>query len=305
MSSLRIVFMGTPEFAVPSLEILERHYQVAAVITAPDKPRGRGRKLLPSPVKVSAMDRGIPLLQPPNLKSPAFLEELKAIGADLQVVVAFRMLPEVVWSMPSLGTFNLHASLLPKYRGAAPINWAIINGEKTTGLTTFFLKHEIDTGNIILQQEESISPTDTAGSLYRRLMHQGADLVLDTVRLIEDGNYQLTPQDFDPNLPKAPKIHKPDCEIDWTWSALQIYNLVRGLNPVPTARTSINGVIYKILQVKILEDNLYQDDPGSFYTDNLSFLHFCTGDGVIAVEQLQAPGKKAMNIGAFLRGNQL
>ena len=209
MNTLRIIFMGTPEFAVPSLEILvQNKFNVVAVITAPDKPQGRGQKLTPSPVKECALKYNLPVLQPTNLKSPEFQEELKSYHANLQVVVAFRMLPEVVWSMPAIGTFNLHASLLPQYRGAAPINWAIINGEKETGVTTFFLKHEIDTGSIIFQDKETILETDDAGSLYERLMHKGATLVLKTVQAIEQGDYPSRPQSEAMEIKHAPRFSK-------------------------------------------------------------------------------------------------
>ena len=305
MDSLRIIFMGTPEFAVPSLQILLEHgYKVVAVITAPDKPQGRGRKLMASPVKQLALEHHIPVLQPTNLKNPEFIEELRSYQANLQVVVAFRMLPEVVWDMPELGTFNLHASMLPMYRGAAPIHWAVINGAKITGVTTFFLKQKIDTGNIILQEEEPIHEDDTTGSLYNRLMIKGAELVLKTVRVVESGDYQLQPQDLESELPKAPKIFKEHCEIDWEKSAEEIRNLVRGCNPFPTAWTTINDTVYKILEVQILE----QDSPkpvGSFSSDQKTYLHFKCGEGTVAVKTIQAPGKKPMDIRDYLRGNQL
>ena len=216
MEKLKIIFMGTPDFAVPSLKILvENQVQVVAVITAPDKPQGRGQKIVFSPVKACALDYGIPVLQPANLKSPQFLEQLRGYAADLQVVVAFRMLPEAVWAMPRLGTFNLHASLLPQYRGAAPINWAIINGEKETGVTTFFLKHEIDTGSIIFQEKERIDEEDDAGSIYERLMHKGAGLVLKTVIAIQSNQFSTAPQGENVLLRPASKIFKETCEIKW------------------------------------------------------------------------------------------
>ncbi|MFW5761042.1 MAG: methionyl-tRNA formyltransferase, partial [Cyclobacteriaceae bacterium] len=216
MKDFRIIFMGTPDFAVPSLKILiENNYQIVAVLTAPDKPKGRGQKLIPSPVKQAALASGIPVLQPTNLKSPEFQEQLKKYDPNLQVVVAFRMLPEVVWNYPQYGTFNLHASLLPQYRGAAPINWAIINGEKETGLTTFFLQHEIDTGNIIEQEKIKILPEDNAGSLHDKMMHKGAQLVLKTVNNLAMDNYQLTVQQKAINLKSAPKLSKETTKIDW------------------------------------------------------------------------------------------
>ncbi|MFN3316928.1 MAG: methionyl-tRNA formyltransferase, partial [Raineya sp.] len=235
---MRIIFMGTPEFAVPSLQVLvENGYNIVGVVTAPDKPAGRGKQMQVSEVKQYALSQNLPILQPEKLKSPDFLAELQALKADLQVVVAFRMLPEVVWAMPPIGTFNLHASLLPKYRGAAPINWAIINGETETGVTTFFLQHEIDTGNIIFQEKEPISPTDTAGSLYQRLMHKGAKLVLKTVQTIEKGDVQTFPQVGE--ITHAPKIFRETCQIDWNKTSTEIYNFVRGLAPYPAAWTTL------------------------------------------------------------------
>ncbi len=305
MNSLRIIFMGTPEFAVPSLQILiEKGYDVVAVITAPDKPKGRGRKLQTSPVKMVALENKIPVLQPTNLKNPEFIQTLRSYQANLQVVVAFRMLPEIVWNMPELGTFNLHGSKLPYYRGAAPIHWAIINGEKETGVTTFFLKHAIDTGNIILQESEVITPDDTTGSLYERLMIKGSDLVLKTVQLIEQGKHELLVQDLQSDLPKAPKIFKEGCEINWHKSNIEIYNLVRGLNPFPVAWTKINDQTYKIYQVALVASES-KEPPGSYHSDGTSFLHFQTGSGAVAVLVLQAPGKKRMAIADFLRGNEI
>lgn len=307
MEPISIIFMGTPHFAVPSLEILIDHgYQVVAVITAPDKPQGRGQRLAPSPVKVCAQKYQIPVLQPTNLKSPEFISVLKSYHAQLQVVVAFRMLPEVVWSMPPKGTFNLHASLLPKYRGAAPIHWAIINGEKETGVTTFFLKHAIDTGNIILQEPEPIHRNDTMGSLATRLMTKGARLVLKTVQIIERDNYHLQPQDLNTELPKAPKLHKEDCQINWEQSAVEIVNFIRGLNPFPTARTEIGETTYKIFSVEAIDKNKIQGaKPGEYETDGSLYLHIQSRKGVVAVKELQAPGKSKMSIVEFLRGNKL
>lgn len=296
--------MGTPEFAVPSLEILiENKFNVVAVITAPDKPQGRGQKLVASPVKECALRYNIPVLQPTNLKSSAFIEELRSYQANLQVVVAFRMLPELVWSMPALGTFNLHASLLPQYRGAAPINWAIINGEKETGVTTFFLKHEIDTGGIIFQEKESITDTDDAGSLYERLMTKGGQLVLKTVKAIEAGSYPNLPQPESGALKHAPKIFKETCEIDWKTTSSQLRNFVRGLSPYPAAWTTINGRNFKIFRVT--EHHSAPSNPGSVRTDNSTYLYVATNDGWIAVEELQAEGKKRMRIGDYLKGNKI
>ena len=243
---MRIVFMGTPDFAVASLDILVQNgYDIAAVITAPDRLGGRGMKqIIESPVKKYAVEHNIRILQPEKLRNEDFLKELKELNAELQIVVAFRMLPEVVWNMPPLGTFNLHASLLPKYRGAAPINWAIINGEKTTGCTTFFLTHEIDTGNILLQNEISIDEQDTAGSLHDKLMTTGANLVLQTVRGIESQSITPFPQTGEPSL--APKIFYDTCRIDWNTSVDKAYDFIRGLSPYPGAWTTVNGVQLKI-----------------------------------------------------------
>jgi methionyl-tRNA formyltransferase len=305
MNNLRIIFMGTPEFAVSSLEVLvAKNLNVVAVITAPDKPQGRGQKMSVSPVKECALRHGIPILQPTNLKAPAFLEKLKSYNANLQIVVAFRMLPEVVWAMPQFGTFNLHASLLPQYRGAAPINWAIINGEKETGVTTFFLKHEIDTGSIIFQETEPITLEDNVGSLYDRLMKKGSELVLKTVRAIEAGSYPSLPQ-VETITPKhAPKIFKETCEINWNQTSEQVYNFVRGLSPYPTAWTKIYNTNYKIFKVKH-GGFMQHKKAGSFDTDHKNYLYFRTLDGLISVEELQAEGKKRMNIKDFFRGNKL
>jgi len=298
--------MGTPEFAVPSLEILVKHgFQVVAVITAPDKPQGRGQKLGVSPIKELALSYEIPVLQPINLKSSAFIQELKNYGANLQIVVAFRMLPEVVWSMPELGTFNLHASLLPKYRGAAPINWAIINGEKETGATTFMLKHEIDTGSIIFQEKEPIDQQDDAGTLYKRLMLKGAQMVLKTTQTISQGEITLVPQLISDSQPKAPKIYKEDCEINWNQPSKAIYDFVRGLSPFPGAWTKLEGKICKIYKAKIVNDSDSDLDPGSYQTNNLDWLKFKTSDGFISIEDLQLEGKKRMKINEFLRGHKL
>jgi methionyl-tRNA formyltransferase len=305
MKQLRIIFMGTPEFAIPSLEILVRHnYNVVAVITAVDKPRGRGRKLSPSPVKEFALDYGIPVLQPRNLKDPEFIKKLREYQANLQVVVAFRMLPEVVWAMPAFGTFNLHASLLPQYRGAAPINWVLINGEKKTGLTTFFIKHDIDTGNIILQEEEPVYPDDDAGSLHDRLMVRGAGLVLKTVRAIENDDYSLTIQEDDPALNPAPKINREMCRIDWEQSQEKIYNFVRGLSPFPAAWTELNGSTYKIYRVVPAERSTNLE-PGRYKTDNRTYLHFQCADGLVSIVEWQPEGKRRMQVAEFFRGNKL
>ncbi len=305
MNQLRIIFMGTPEFAVPSLEILlENKFNIVAVITAADKPKGRSQKLIPSPVKECALKYTIPVLQPTNLKAPLFLEELKSYQANLQIVVAFRMLPEVVWSMPSLGTFNLHASLLPQYRGAAPINWAIINGEKETGVTTFFLKHEIDTGSIIFQEREPIHKQDDVGSLYERLMNKGGQLVLKTVKSIEAGEFPSLLQPEMPEGKHAPKIFKETCEINWNQSCEHLRNFVRGLSPYPTAWTLLNGKNYKIYKISLVEFKK-EGQPGELATDNKSYLYIRTIDGWISVDELQPEGKKRMSIQEFLRGNKI
>lgn len=300
--------MGTPEFAVPSLEILvENKFNVVAVITAPDKPQGRGQKLTTSPVKESALKHNIPVLQPVNLKAPEFIEELKHHQANLQVVVAFRMLPEIVWAMPEFGTFNLHASLLPQYRGAAPINWAIMNGEKETGATTFFLKHEIDTGSIIFQEKEPIHETDTVGSLYERLMHKGAQLVLKTVKAIETGSYPSVPQDMSVEIKHAPKIFKETSEINWAQSSKKIVDFIRGLSPYPAAWTVLNGKTFKIFRGEVSADDSRQltVDRGQFRTDNKTHLDIKTSDGWVSILELQLEGKKRMALSEFFRGNKV
>jgi len=299
---MRIIFMGTPEFAVPSLEILlKNHYNVVAVITAPDKPAGRNLQLASSEVKKKALEYGLPILQPTNLKDPAFIEQLKSFQADIQIVIAFRMLPEIVWNMPPLGTFNLHASLLPAYRGAAPINWAIINGEKETGLTTFFLKHEIDTGDIILQQKEPIYPTDNVGTLYERLMSKGADLLLETVKLIETQNYTLQKQEDLGVVKHAPKIFKETCEINFQQNAEAVHNFVRGLSPYPSAWFMLQGKFCKVFQTTFLQTP-HSATAGELRTDHKTYLHIATPDGWLAIEELQLEGKKKMKIEEFLRG---
>jgi len=300
---LRIVFMGTPDFAVESLRALvEAGKNVVGVITAPDKPAGRGRKLSASPVKEYALSVNLPVLQPTNLKSQAFLDQLASYHADLQVVVAFRMLPEAVWQMPPRGTFNLHASLLPQYRGAAPIHWAIIQGEKRTGVTTFFLKHEIDTGSIIFQEEEEIGPDDTVGDLYPRLMKKGARLVVKTVDAIERNDYSTTHQSEDGALRTAPKIYRDTCRISWSEPTEKVYNFIRGLSPFPGAWTYIGEAMVKILRARPSEETL---SPGETSTDNATFLRIGTADGAIDVIELQWEGKRKMEIIEFLRGNKI
>lgn len=301
---MRIVFMGTPEFAVASLQILhENGCQIVGVITAPDKPKGRGKKLQSSAVKQYAEGEGLHILQPTNLKSQEFLSDLKALKADLQIVVAFRMLPEVVWDMPAKGTFNLHGSLLPQYRGAAPINWAIINGEKETGVTTFFLKHKIDTGSVIMQQSVAIGDDDNVGDVYDRLMTIGAGLVLETVRKINADDYTLTPQIESDDLKEAPKIHKSTCEIDWSLPSETIRNFVRGLSPYPAAWTRWNDKNFKIYKAVLTPDrNTTSIEIGQYKTDGSTCLTVKTGDGCLDITELQMEGKKRMGIADLLRG---
>lgn len=307
---LRIVFMGTPEFAVPSLQILvENAFNVVAVITAPDKPKGRGRKVIPSPVKTYALHKNIPVLQPTNLKNPDFHQELKSYHADLQVVVAFRMLPEVVWGMPKIGTFNLHASYLPQYRGAAPINWAIINGETETGVTTFMIRHEIDTGSILFREKEPIRSEDTAGSLYERLMKKGSELVLKTVEHIANDDYDLKPQEELDDLKPAPKIHRDTCKINWNQPAETVRNFVRGLSPYPAAWTTLDTrggeKVCKIYTVSNTGEKNPNLAPGHYITDNANYIHIQTQDYLASIDELQIEGRKRMSVGEFLRGNTL
>lgn len=300
---LRIVFMGTPEFAVASLKkIVEAGYTIAGVITAPDKPGGRGMELQQSAVKKYALENDLHVLQPEKLKNPDFLNELKALNADVQVVVAFRMLPEVVWNMPPMGTINLHGSLLPQYRGAAPINWAIINGEKYTGVTSFKLQHEIDTGNILLAQKIDIRPDETAGELHDEMKETGADLLLKTLKELEDGSLKDYPQPaVNTALQHAPKIFTETCQIDFTKPVDEVYNLIRGLSPFPAAFAFLEGK-----KLKIFRANKIHTDPsiaaGDFETDKKTFLQFACSDGYIKVQELQLEGKKKMNIEDFLRG---
>ncbi len=292
-SQLRIVYLGTPDFAVAGLDALvENGYNIVAVVTMPDKPAGRGHQMQFSPVKQYALSKGIPVLQPEKLKAPEFVEELRSYHADLQIVTAFRMLPEVVWAMPRLGTFNVHGSLLPQYRGAAPINWAVMNGEKQTGLTTFMLKQEIDTGNMILQQAIDIADDEDVGSVHDRLMELSREMVLKTVRLIEDCDYEgkpvpTVPQPELADLKPAPKIFKEDCQIDFTKSAQEIYNFVRGLSPYPAARMGETKV-FKVAISNVAEQKGHIIKP--------------CADGYIDILELQAPGKKRMDARAFLNG---
>jgi len=302
---LKVVFMGTPYFAVPSLDrIYESIHQVVAVVTAPDKPAGRGMKFQTTAVKEYAVAHQIPVLQPTNLKDPQFIEKLKSFEADLFVIVAFRMLPEVVWNMPSLGSINLHGSLLPKYRGAAPINWAVINGEKETGVTTFFLKHEIDTGNIIMQESFPIEDTDTAGMVHDKMMYIGANLLLETLNQIANETTAPSPQIFTTDLPIAPKINKETGKINWNQTGHQIYNLIRGLQPAPAAYTHLDNKILKIHTVTFTSCN-HHESCGLMKTDNKTFIHVYTSDGFLQINELQLEGKKRMKTNEFLRGTML
>lgn len=308
---LRIVYMGTPDFAVESLKrLVEGGYNVVGVVTMPDKPMGRhGSVLQPSPVKEYAVSRGLNVLQPVKLKDEGFLEELRALKADLQIVVAFRMLPEVVWNMPRLGTFNCHASLLPQYRGAAPINWAIINGDTETGVTTFFLKHEIDTGEIIDQVRISIADTDNVEQVYDRLMNLGADQVVKTVEMILAGGVKTTPQEElaeETELRPAPKIFKETCRIDWTAGVKKVYDFVRGLSPYPAAWTELVQEDAKPVMLKVFETEKifieHQNEPGTLDSDGKTYLRVATTDGYLNILSLQLAGKKRMQVGDFLRG---
>lgn len=308
---LRIVYMGTPEFAVESLKrLVEGGYNIVGVITMPDKPMGRhGSVLQPSPVKQYAVSQGLKVLQPEKLKNEEFVAELRSLNADLQIVVAFRMLPEVVWSMPRLGTFNLHASLLPQYRGAAPINWAVINGDTETGITTFFLKHEIDTGEIIDQVRVSIADTDNVEVVYERLMRLGGDLVLKTVDAILEGSVKTIPQEELAQvgeLRPAPKIFKETCRIDWTIGVKRIYDFVRGLSPYPAAWTELYQEGSDPIMLKIFEtEKLFCEHslaPGTIVTDCKTYFKIASSDGYVNVLSLQLAGKKRMEINDFLRG---
>ncbi len=307
---LKIVFLGTPDFAVESLDRLYKGgYNIVGVVTMPDKPAGRGHKLLFSPVKQYALDHGLHLMQPVSLKSQEFVDELRGLNADLFIVIAFRMLPEIVWSMPRMGTFNLHASLLPKYRGASPINWAVINGDDKTGVTTFFLKHEIDTGDVIDQVAVDILPEDNVGTVHDRLMMLGADLTIKTVGRILEGNLSATPQDVLAGEPTpAPKIFKDTCRIDWTQPAAKIHNLVRGLSPYPAAWTSlVKEGDAEPLQMKIFETAVGPETvlaPGSIMTDG-GKLYIAGADRLLEVRSLQLAGRKRMSASDFLRGYDL
>ncbi|WP_111635572.1 methionyl-tRNA formyltransferase [Pedobacter cryoconitis] len=302
---MKIVFMGTPDFAVASLNALaEAGFEIVGVVTAADKPAGRGQKLQESAVKKYAVEKGLKVLQPLKLKDPDFIAELKALNADLHVVVAFRMLPEVVWNMPAKGTINLHGSLLPQYRGAAPINHAIINGEKESGVTTFFLKHEIDTGDVIFSETVPIAEDDTAGDLHDHLMEAGAGLLVKTVKAIEANDYKEQPQIFSAELKHAPKIFKEFCKVDWNNPVKTIYNLIRGLSPYPTAFAELNEKTIKIFKAGF-EETAPSAAPGTFLTDGKTYLKFAAQDGYITLLDVQYEGKKRMLVDEFLRGMRL
>ena len=313
---MRIIYFGTPEIASSQLEaIIAAGYEVAAVVTVPDKPAGRGKKIQSSDVKLTALKYDLPVLQPVSLKSPEFLEELSSYNADLFVVVAFRMLPEVVWSMPPMGTFNLHASLLPQYRGAAPINHAIINGEKETGLTTFLLDKEIDTGEIIMQEKVVIEDNETAGTLHDKLMLLGNKVVVETIKIIEEGRVQSQSQEMiierdNLQLKPAPKIFKEDCRIDWSKDAKMIYDFIRGLSPYPAAHTQFisennETLDIKVFEVVLKENNSEDNELYKIKTDGKSYLDVVLGKNNISIKVIQQAGKKAMPIADFLRGTHL
>ncbi|WP_167615074.1 methionyl-tRNA formyltransferase [Maribellus sediminis] len=309
---LRIVFMGTPDFAVASLQkLVENGNNVVGVITAPDRPAGRGKQLAESAVKKYAVANSLKVLQPEKLKNPEFLAELEALNADLQVVVAFRMLPEVVWSMPRLGTFNLHGSLLPQYRGAAPLNWAVINGETKTGVTTFLLDHEIDTGKILFKKEIDIWENDTVGTIHDSLMEIGAGLVVETVDALASGDYKAIPQEElagETEIKHAPKIFKDDCKIDWSKDVESVRNLIRGLSPYPAAWTTLvhekSGQEISAKMFFAMHADGKTTTPGSIETDGKNYLKVACGDGWLQITDIQLAGKKRMKTNDFLRGFQ-
>jgi methionyl-tRNA formyltransferase len=303
---MNIIFMGTPEFALPSLKaLLSTHHNISAVVTAADKPKGRGLKLSESPVKMFALKNNLMVLQPQNLKEESFINEINSIEPDLIVVIAFRILPKEVYSIAKSGSVNLHASLLPKYRGAAPINWAIINGENQTGVTTFFLKDIVDTGNIILQKKCEITRDDDAGSLHNRLSELGAETILDTVKLIgeNNGNVPVFSQDESLASP-APKIFKEDCKINWNKQAGKLYDFIRGLSPYPGAFTISNGKTIKIFKTRIADENTLNHDPGTVIIRDNRMFAACL-NSVLEIIELQIEGKKKMSAGDFLRGNKI
>jgi methionyl-tRNA formyltransferase len=301
----RIIFMGTPDFAVPSLRALvEAGYPVVSVVTAPDKPRGRGRQVSSTAVKDEALQLSLPLLQPDTPKDPSFVSTLKALDADLMVVVAFRILPPSVFTLPRLGAFNLHASLLPRYRGAAPIQWAVINGETETGVTTFLLQEKVDTGSILLQERVPIGPNDTAGDVHDRLSVIGAEVVVRTVRGLAEGS--LTPRAQDDALASAaPKLFKEDGRLDWTQPATALFNRIRGLSPVPTAWTELDGRVWKIFRARVVPAASTGEMPGTVIGLDRSSCIIQTGDGALALEEVMLEGRKRMVIEEFLRGHRL
>ncbi|UAB83180.1 methionyl-tRNA formyltransferase [Zunongwangia sp. SCSIO 43204] len=307
MKDLRILFMGTPDFAVEGLaKILEAGYNVVGVVTAPDRPAGRGRKLNQSAIKKFALTKGLPILQPTNLKSDEFEAQLKELNPNLQVVVAFRMLPEKVWKFPEYGTFNLHASILPEYRGAAPINWAVINGEKTTGATTFFIDEKIDTGNIIQSKEIEIEATENVGSVHDRLMKLGGELIVDTLKLIESGEVKTIPQNKEEDPKPAPKLTRENTKIDWTQSTSTIFNLIRGLNPYPAAWCFLqNG---DKMNVKVFDSEMilkeHVEKPGKISIENHQ-IKAATKDGYVFINEIQLPGKRKMKVKDLLNGLRL
>lgn len=306
--------MGTPEFAVESLDILfENNYNIVAVVTVPDKPSGRGQKVVQSAVKKYATEKGLTVLQPPNLKDESFIKELESLKADLQIIVAFRMLPEAVWNMPSMGSINLHGSLLPQYRGAAPINWAVINGEKETGVSTFFLQHEIDTGKIIFQEKIPIGENETVGDIHDKLMLIGAKLILKTVKAVEDNDYPQIDQseltNADTTIYSAPKIFKGDCKIDWNKSIDDTHNFIRGLSPYPAAHTELIYPDGKTIGLKIFittkEYSAHNSPTAIITTDSKTYLKIAVTGGYIVLHEIQLAGKKRMKIEDFLRGFQM
>ncbi|PWI31561.1 methionyl-tRNA formyltransferase [Flavobacteriaceae bacterium LYZ1037] len=305
MKNLRIVFMGTPEFAVTILKTLvETNYNIVGVITAPDKPAGRGRKLNESAVKEYAKSQGLHIMQPTNLKNEHFIEELKSLKANLQIVVAFRMLPQIVWQLPKYGTFNLHASLLPDYRGAAPINWAIINGETKTGVSTFFIDEKIDTGEIILQETVLIDPKEDAGSLHDKLMHAGSQLVLETVKLIETNKISTKAQPLEDETKTAFKLHRENCKIDWNDSLHHIYNKIRGLSPYPAAWTYLKNDTDTLdvkIYASIIEEELHAFSIGQIISTKKELKVAVTG-GFINIKEIKLPGKRKMDVKSLLNG---
>lgn len=300
---MRIIFFGTPDFAVASLEaLIHAKFNVVAVVTAPDKPAGRGQQLQSSAVKQFAETQGLPVLQPEKLKDPSFVEELRLYKPDLQVIVAFRMLPEVIWNLAPLGTFNLHGSLLPNYRGAAPIHWAVINGEKETGVTTFFLRHEIDTGDLLFQETEPIHPDDTTGDVYDRLMKRGAQLVIKTTKAIQAGITKPIPQNEKMAINTAPKLTRASGEVHWSKPGTEIYNLVRGMSPFPGSHTIFQGKNCKLSQIEFHPESIPGLGIGIWDTDQKTFLRVGCQDGYIEILEWQMEGKKRMKIDEFLRG---